>query len=299
MTDKIDNDNINKNRYFNCLSFVKDDKHYLDTPYNGERLIIDPDVFKIEISGPFSGKTIENAAHKALEYISDKHIRIHKICGREFIYCMYETIDGEDKKYYFIGSINNYTEGYYEIKVWNLDYYNQTHIDYSTCRPHHYITRKYECLAKCNPKQLINYTKFYELCRDGLLYQAIKMYEENKDIDIHKNDDESFRYACSNGHLEVAKWLYSLDGKVNINIYKQFALKNACLNGHLEVAKWLYSFDNKIDSENYYDYDNAFINAFNNGHLDIVNWMISLCDRYYVEIQDKQIIYKIYRDCLI
>jgi len=241
---------------------------------------------------------------------------------------MYETMDGEDKKYYFIGSINNYTEGYYEIKVWNLINSNNVFIEYHTQMSHHYFTCKYECLVKCNPKQLVNYTKFYELCRDGLLYQATKMYEENKDIDIHKYVDEPFRYACSNGHLEVAKWLCSLDGKVNINNYDKFALKNACLNGHLEVSKWLFSFDKKIDIRQfYYNYknvfsevcsnghlevakwlysldidcednyycDEAFSNAFNNGHLDIVNWMASWCDRYYIEIQDNQIIYKIYR----
>jgi uncharacterized protein len=59
-------------------------------------------------------------------------------------------------------------------------------------------------------------------------------------VNIHAENEYTFRFACSNGHLSAAQWLYSLGG-VDTHAENEYAFRYACSNGHLNVAQWLYS----------------------------------------------------------
>ena len=43
---------------------------------------------------------------------------------------------------------------------------------------------------------------FIEACKEGDIKNAKEIFEENKEIDIHAQDEEAFRWACYKGHLE-------------------------------------------------------------------------------------------------
>ncbi len=63
--------------------------------------------------------------------------------------------------------------------------------------------------SRINIIKVENSNKFIELCKKGLLEEAIKMYNDTE-VDIHYNNDDAFQWACESGHVEVAKWSYSL-----------------------------------------------------------------------------------------
>lgn len=118
--------------------------------------------------------------------------------------------------------------------------------------------------------------KFRLSCRKGHIKVAKWLYnfDNEKRIDIHKDNDMSFSNACLEGHLDIAKWLYSLGG-VNIHLKSEYIFKWSCGLGRLEVAKWLYSHGGiniHIDSEY------AFWAACGRGHLEVARWLYSLGD---------------------
>jgi hypothetical protein len=77
-------------------------------------------------------------------------------------------------------------------------------------------------------------------------------------IDIHYDNDFAFRCAVMNKNLDVARWLFSIGG-VDVHCENDQAFKFACIMNDLEMAKWL----------------------------------VTVCDDYYIEIEDDKI--KLYR----
>jgi hypothetical protein len=55
------------------------------------------------------------------------------------------------------------------------------------------------------------------------------------DINIHANEDKSFRFTCRHGNLSVAQWLHSV-GNVNIHVVK----------GNISSIKFQYKHTTKI-----------------------------------------------------
>jgi hypothetical protein len=79
-------------------------------------------------------------------------------------------------------------------------------------------------------------------------------------INIHANNEEAFRKSCKYERLEIAKWLYKISKEngeiINIHANNEEAFRKSCKYGRLEIAKWL----------------------------------CSLCDEYYIEIEDNKIL---------
>jgi hypothetical protein len=88
------------------------------------------------------------------------------------------------------------------------------------------------------------------------------------DVNIHAENDGTFRLSCANGHLEVAQWLYNL-GNVDIHP-KNSAFRSAGVKSHLSVAQWIYGLGRvTIHAENDFACKWTFIYY---SHLTIVQW---------------------------
>ena len=61
---------------------------------------------------------------------------------------------------------------------------------------------------------------FYYNCKKGHLIVAQWLYSTDN-VDIHDNNECTFRWSCENGHLDVAQWLYSL-GNINIHVFDKY-----------------------------------------------------------------------------
>ena len=100
---------------------------------------------------------------------------------------------------------------------------------------------------------------------------------------IGKND--MFLIACENGHFYDAEWLYSL-GNIDIHAKNEYAFRKSCQNGHLDVAKWLYFLGNiYIHANN----DEAFRSSCKNKHIEVAIWLASICDEYFVVVDNNRI----------
>jgi len=110
-----------------------------------------------------------------------------------------------------------------------------------------------------------------------------------------------FELTCENGHLEIAKWFYYNVRSNIIRIIEGYLM--ACINGHLEVAKWLY-FEEKLNIPTLNDTifmstytarimiiikDRGFVKEIKR-NIELVKWLTTICDNYYVEIEDEKII---------
>jgi len=114
--------------------------------------------------------------------------------------------------------------------------------------------------------------QFIELCTNGNLELAKKLFDDNPNIDISSNDEEAFRSACINGHLDVAKWLISVKPSINVSFYDEEAFRWACINGYLDVAKWLISVRPSINISIFNE--EAFRLSCTNGRLEVVKWLL-------------------------
>jgi hypothetical protein len=82
----------------------------------------------------------------------------------------------------------------------------------------------------------------------------------DQNIDIHAENDFIFWWSCGFGHLEVVKWLWSLDQNIDIHSENDYAFRKSCTGEHLEVAKWLCTLCNDY----YLEHDDN----------NIINWKI-------------------------
>lgn len=125
----------------------------------------------------------------------------------------------------------------------------------------------------------INWREKLVECFDWCLYggylDVIKWLWEISDggIDIHVENEYTFRLVCQNGRLNVVKWLLNIDKKnIDVHAINDHAFRLSCGYNHLDVAKWLWkTSDGKIDicAEN----DIVFRWCCIHGHLDIVQWL--------------------------
>ncbi len=121
---------------------------------------------------------------------------------------------------------------------------------------------------------------FVECCSRGHLEVAKWLHELGANIDL---DDYTFIDSCSHGYIELAKWLYSI-GYTEDNAY---AFMQSCAYGKITVAKWLYEFGGiDIHAQN----DCVFMHSCLNDHIEVAQWLQTLCDDYYLEVMDYDII---------
>jgi hypothetical protein len=100
---------------------------------------------------------------------------------------------------------------------------------------------------------------FFNSCTKKNNLKTVQFLYYNNNIDIHYDDDYAFRCAVMNNNLDIARWLFSIGG-VNVHCENDQAFKWSCSMNDLEMAKWL----------------------------------VTVCDDYYVEIEDEKIkLYKI------
>ena len=112
--------------------------------------------------------------------------------------------------------------------------------------------------------------RFIELLRNGKNEQEIIQYyrENEKDIDIHAENDEAFINSCENGYIEVVKLLINLGADIHAENDQAFI--NSCRNGHIEIVKLLIDLGADIHAQN----DQAFINTTINGNKEIVKILL-------------------------
>ena len=111
---------------------------------------------------------------------------------------------------------------------------------------------------------------------------AYKLYYAFPDINIHYNNDQSFRNACSSGSYYFVRWLYSM-GNINIHFNQDEAFQNSYsftrdinyndIDINPELVQWLYSLG---DIDIHMNNDLAFRYACKTGNLEYVKWIYSL-----------------------
>ena len=86
-------------------------------------------------------------------------------------------------------------------------------------------------------------------------YDVVKWIWQNKEIDLHQNNDEIFHICIENQFLDVTQYIYNLDKKYYRNLvmnedenFANEALKEAIRRESLDYAKWIRNtFTGKID----------------------------------------------------
>jgi hypothetical protein len=139
---------------------------------------------------------------------------------------------------------------------------------------------------KTNIHALDDYA-FKSACKNGHINIAQWLYGLEDKPNIHALDEIAFRYACYYGHINIAQWLYGLEDKPNIHAYNDCAFRFACKYGHINIAQWLYGLEDKPNIHASDDF--AFKFACANRKINIASWLSTICDNYYIEIEDNKI----------
>jgi len=136
---------------------------------------------------------------------------------------------------------------------------------------------------------------FMVLCRYGYI-ETLKWFLTKEKINIHGNNEEAFMYSCIDNHLEVAKWLIEISKEnnkiINIHFLHDLVFRFSCWNGYIEIAKWLIEISKEsgeiinIHANN----DDEFKKSCKWNNLEIAKWLCSLCDEYYIEIENNRIV---------
>ena len=130
--------------------------------------------------------------------------------------------------------------------------------------------------------------KFDEYCNKGNIVEIVRIYNENKNIDVY----DSFYNACCKGDLQIAVILYELDNTVikrdDITLLEKivgifydpnylysnynYLFLEVCRNEKIDVLIWLYSIEKPFINTIY----DAFIYSCDNGNLNVAKWLCSL-----------------------
>jgi hypothetical protein len=112
-----------------------------------------------------------------------------------------------------------------------------------------------------------------------ILQQAKKLFEDNNpNIDISKETQCGFGFACRNGYLEVAKFISQVNPAIVISATIDNSFYDACNNGHLEVVKWLHEIKPNI-KKSLYDIEKYRENG--HGHDEVVKWLLQFKPDFY------------------
>ncbi len=114
-----------------------------------------------------------------------------------------------------------------------------------------------------------SYTNFLfgGVCFNGFTLIAKWLLEIIPDIDVHFEDDLSFRHSCIQNHLETAKWLLENFPDINIDAKKHESFINASKKNMVEMAVWLQSL--KPDIYNLVFEDNKITNYSIRPNLEV------------------------------
>lgn len=107
-------------------------------------------------------------------------------------------------------------------------------------------------------------------CLRGNKSLVESIYMRNSEIDLSREDEKAYRWACRNGHLEVVRWLLSVKPDINLMAQNDYAWLMVCRNGHLELAKWLMSTSPRDITEYHW------LLANENGHVEMSDWLLEM-----------------------
>ena len=88
-------------------------------------------------------------------------------------------------------------------------------------------------------------SRFKQAAINGYLHiveHFLTSRELQHNVDIHFDNDYTFRVACKKGYLEMVRFLLTSDKlseHVDIHTQQELGLKKACEFGHLEVIQYL------------------------------------------------------------
>jgi hypothetical protein len=188
---------------------------------------------------------------------------------------------------------------------WSYNYYSKHNDKIITIETYHNIEFKDSSLTNDDENTYMNYNilnltteeikllmevkilpdkdeLFSVVCQYKNNDSAYKLYYAFPDINIHYNNDQSFRNACSSGSYYFVRWLYSM-GNINIHFNQDEAFLNSCsftrdinyndIDINPELVQWLYSLG---DIDIHMNQDLAFRHACKTGNLEYVKWIYSL-----------------------
>jgi hypothetical protein len=121
----------------------------------------------------------------------------------------------------------------------------------------------------------------------GKSYDPVSMLkwllEIKPDINISKNNEMAFYYACVFGNIDTAKWLLKIKTDINIIIYNNYIFRKSSSN--LEIIRWLLEIKPDIDIE--MNNHEVFKNACENNGYEAVKFLVLLNPtKYFVKFTE-------------
>jgi hypothetical protein len=104
------------------------------------------------------------------------------------------------------------------------------------------------------------------------------LLEIKPDINISKNNEMAFYYACVYNNKETANWLLQIKPDLNISIDNNYIFRKSASN--LEIIKWLLEIKPDIDIE--MNNHEVFKNACENHGYEAVKFLVSLNPTKYI-----------------
>lgn len=225
--------------------------------------------------------------------LSNKKI-IEKINKSRLINKIIKFID-TNKLYKFLSHITD------SKIIYNIMYGNNDII--SRCLFHSLDTLTDEEITDKN--EFVNLVKFLKKIRNENNISLVKnifekCYNNNKleyvkiIFDIFKFDVETYVFIIFKKcilsiyePLDVFKWSYSLLEQIDFDIHQNYEVvfKYLCVKNKLKTAKWIYYEIGNVNFRINHDY--IFRICCNiKENLEVVKWLCSLCDEYYIEIDE-------------
>ena len=181
------------------------------------------------------------------------------------------------------------------------DLYDSYSIFKSLCLNEHLETLQWFCrgftpyfrLSKTEQQDI-----FMDICKQNptknnrtydILSYLFSLYSF-KELDVHVNNEEAFRWACANNHDTLVQFLLELteDQKIDIKIENEYAFRISCNNGFVKIVKLLLKVkdDRKIINNHNFQYSLEL--ACQNGHYEVVKLLLELDDERKISTEIKQ-----------